>query len=32
MVERVGTVYIDLLTYDMHYTAVTEDWFSPGLG
>ena len=23
-------MYSGLLTYDMHYTAVTEDWFSPG--
>ncbi|MYD86223.1 MAG: hypothetical protein F4Y14_08615 [Acidobacteria bacterium] len=30
MVEQVRTVYGGLLTYDMHYTAVTEDWFSPG--
>ena len=30
MVEQVRTVYSGLLTYDMHYTAVTEDWFSPG--
>ena len=30
LVEQVRAVYGGLLTYDMHYTAITDGWFSPG--
>ena len=30
LVDRVRAEYNGLLTYDMHYSAVTEHWFEPG--
>ena len=30
LVEQVRAVYGGLLTYDMHYTAITDGWFRPG--
>ncbi len=30
LVRRVRSVYRGLLTYDMHYSAITDDWFEPG--